>query len=650
MKNSLRERLNYRAERFLSKGGTSIFKLLVIFFVTAFLFVIGLRTILVTFFNDSIDPVTQKNRGFFQDIYAIWLQMTDPGNMNQDIYSGPYTKIAAVIAGLVGVILLSALIAFITTALDTMLYDFRKGRGKVVENNHTVILGWNERVIDVIRELILANESEDKASVVILSRENKEVMDNLIQKRLPDMMTTEVITTQGDYANINELKRINLESARSIIILANCSESAILEKKIGSDVQSVKSILAITACQDGKNELPIIAEIFTKEKRDIISFFEDDNIIAIDSWNIMGKLLIQTSLTSGLDTVYKEILSFDGCEIYFYEDNWNNVLFSNLSYYLKDGIPLGIYSEEEGLVLRPPTDTVLKNGDSVVILAEDDSTIAFEGKQHFSPNREKKIIDKRLEQKKKRILILGWHKVAEVFIEEATDYLLEGSDFDIMFNAPTQELKEVIDDITEEFEDFNVKLHDSSPLDLVKLEAMNPSSYDTIVILSQSMEEQSADKIDSDTLIILLLLRKVVKQEDGLHIITQVLNSENQEIITQTNVDDFIISNKLITMILAQLSEEALMKTFYDDIFSEDGSEIYVKPTTLYFDEFPQKISFADAIFCAQQRDEICLGIRKGNLSKSLDDNFGIKLNPDKNMEIELTENDFLIVLSEDEL
>lgn len=650
MKNTLKDRLNYRAERFLSKGGISIFKLLVIFFIVAFIIVIGLRFLLVFFFQDSIDPVTQTNRSFFEDIYAVWLQMTDPGNMNQDIYSGPYTKIATVIAGLIGVILLSALIAFITTALDTMLYDFRKGRGKVIESNHTVILGWNERVVDVIRELILANESEAKASVVVLSNEDKEVMDNLITKRLDDTMTTEIITTQGDYANINELKRVNLESARSIIILANCSESATIDKKIGSDVQSVKSILAITACQNGKNELPIIAEIFTKEKRDIISFFEDENIIAIDSWNIMGKLLIQTSLTSGLDTVYKEILSFDGCEIYFHEDDWNNVLFNDLSYYLKDGIPLGIYSEETGLILRPPKDTVLNNGDTIVILAEDDSTIAFENKQYFFPVKEHKITNKRLEQKKKRILILGWHKVAEVFIEEATDYLLPGSDFDIMFNKPTDDLTEVIQDIKNEYSDFNINLHDSDPLDIEKLEAMDASSYDTIVILSQSMAEQSADKIDSDTLIILLLLRKVTNNASGLHIITQVLNSENQEIITQTNVDDFIISNKLITMILAQLSEEALMKTFYDDIFSEDGSEIYVKPASLYFDTFPQQLSFADIIFCAQQRDEICLGIRKGNLSKSLADNFGIKLNPEKDTSITLMENDFLIVLSEDEL
>ena len=85
------------------------------------------------------------------------------------------------------------------------------------------------------------------------------------------------------------------------------------------------------------------------------------------------------------------------------------------------------------------------------------------------------------------------------------------------------------------------------------------------------------------------------------------------------------------------------------DIF-EDGSEIYVKPATLYFETFPQKIRFADAMSIANDRDEICLGIRKGHLSKDLSANFGVKLNLAKDEQIEITENDFLVVLSEDEL
>jgi len=645
MKNSFQERLAYKAERFLSKGGSSIFKSLLVLFLVAFALLVGLRILMIHLF-----PSLNYTGNVFKDIWITFLEMTAPGNMNQDNHAPVFLKVLTILSGLTGVILLSMLIGFITTTLNTLLYDFRKGRGKVIEHGHTVILGWNERVVDVIRELILANESESKASVVILSSVDKETMDNLITKRLPETLTTEIITTQGDYANINELKRINVASSKSIIILSNCSESATQDKKLSSDIQSVKSILAITACQDGENKLPIVAEIFNQEKREIIGFFNDPNIIAIDSWNIMGKLLIQTSLTSGLDTVYKEILSFDGCEIYFRSKDWNNTNFYDLPFYMKDGIPLGIYSEENGLILRPPTDTLLKNGDTVVILAEDDSTIDFDGQQYYFPNKNNTIIENRLEQRKKRILILGWHKVAEVFIDEATDYLLEDSDFDIMFDAPDVELIEKVNAITNSYKDFNINIIDANPLNINQLKKVNPEDYDNIVVLSQSSDEQLADKIDSDTLIILLLLRKLVTDYSNLHIITQVLNSENQEIITQTNVDDFIISNKLITMILAQLSEDALIKTFYDDIFSEDGSEIYVKPATLYFDNFPQKISFADAIFCAQQRDEICLGIRKGDKCKSLKENFGVHLNPDKDLQLELQENDFLIVLSEDEL
>ena len=124
---------------------------------------------------------------------------------------------------------------------------------------------------------------------------------------------------------------------------------------------------------------------------------------------------------------------------------------------------------------------------------------------------------------------------------------------------------------------FEINLIDSNPLKYEHLESVKPERYNNIIILSQSLEENSPDKIDSDTLIILLLLRKSITPFGNTKIITQVLNSENQEIITQTDVDDFIISNKLITMIIAQISEDPLIKLFYDDIFSEEGSEILAK-------------------------------------------------------------------------
>lgn len=645
---SIKDRLRYRFERYLNKGGASIFVSLFVVFMVMFILIVGIRLLIVYFADPGADP---DYTGTSDDVWRTWLQMTDPGNMNQDNKMSIWLKVSTILAGIVGVIILSMLIAFITTSLEKVFYNFRKGRGKVIEHEHTLILGWNERVVDIIRELIIANESEKEASVVILSNENKEMMDDLIAKRLPDTLTTRIVTTTGDYANINELKRVNIQAAKSVILLANCSESAPLETKVESDVQSVKSIMGIISVQDGENKIPIITEIFTEEKRQLIQFFENDHIIALDSWDIMGKLLVQTSLTSGLEMVYNEMLSFDGCEVYFYEADWNQVSFAALPFHFKDGIPLGVYNEKDGMHLRPADDYLLKEEDQVIILAEDDSTIHFESSAITQP-KHIELADRRLEQKQKKVLILGWHSVAEIFIREAADYLSKGTRFDILFNEPTAALKEKVEEIRTAYPNFEIALKNADPLKLQSLEDEHPFEYDNIIILSQSTTDQKADKIDSDTLIILLWLRKIKKEKGKANtkIITQVLNSENQEIITQTDVDDFIISNKLITMILAQLSEEPLIKLLYDDLFSEDGSEIYVKPANLYFNQFPQEVTFADLIGLAAKREEVCLGIRKGLLRKDQRSNFGVQLNLPKTEKITITEEDFLVVLSEDEL
>ena len=52
------------------------------------------------------------------------------------------------------------------------------------------------------------------------------------------------------------------------------------------------------------------------------------------------------------------------------------------------------------------------------------------------------------------------------------------------------------------------------------------------------------------------------------------MDSENQPLIARSGVNDFIISNRLVSMILAQVSKERAVKRVYDDLFSEEGSEI----------------------------------------------------------------------------
>ena len=73
------------------------------------------------------------------------------------------------------------MVAFITSVFEAKLAELRRGRSLVLEKEHTLILGFGDRIIEIIRELIEANESEQDASIVILADNDKEEMDNVIR-------------------------------------------------------------------------------------------------------------------------------------------------------------------------------------------------------------------------------------------------------------------------------------------------------------------------------------------------------------------------------------------------------------------------------------------------------------------------------------
>ena len=51
----------------------------------------------------------------------------------------------------------------------------------------------------------------------------------------------------------------------------------------------------------------------------------------------------------------------------------------------------------------------------------------------------------------------------------------------------------------------------------------------------------------------------------------------------------------------------------------------------------------------AQNREEICLGIKRAAFENDPDQNYGVTLIPEKNTSYELTADDHLVVLAEDE-
>ena len=664
---TLQQRLRYGFDNFMARGGSSIFIALITVFLTIFILVSVLRTSVALLVPqeantryshpaDESQPKSVENKtvGYGNNVYVGLLTMLAAGNMNIDLESHWLYKLCTLLGGFTGVGLLSSLVAFITTAVHGKINQLKKGHSTVVETEHSLLLGWNERVVEIIRELVIANESEKNPVVVILADRDKVEMDDFLKLNLPDTQNTKIVTRSGSPTNLKNLDIVSVNHCKSIIVLATCNYASPREERLASDAATIKSVLAITAARDSDTELNIVAEIFDEKNREIIEAISPDEITTIDTNEILAKILVQTSRSVGLSVVYGEILSFDGCEMYFHEEDWGGILWGELAFHFPDGIPMGIRRADGELLLNPDVTETVHNGDSILILAEDDSTIEFVPKPVASA-REFELAGGRKQMSVENNLLIGWTAKSATILREYADYVLEGSKISIMLRAPRPELAGQIEELNKELASIDIQLIDNDPMTTEGLIAVNPFGFDNIIILSQGASEDfiNEERTDSETIVILLLLRQIFKQNPEhaakVKLITEILDSDVQSLVARTGVNDFIISNRFVSMVLAQISEDPDIERVYDDIFSEDGSEIYLKPASLYFNEFPVEVSYADMIRIAQKREEVCLGVKQKAFEQDMDRNFGVKLIPEKNVRYTLNADDALVVLSEDE-
>ena len=648
-------RLRYRFDSFMAKGGGSIFKALTAIFVATFLLIGLLRGVLLWLFPEFV--LQHEGIGFLGNLYITFLEITDPGNMAQDIYSGAGYKVFAVLAGVAGIVMLSALIAFITTALDQKIYELKRGRSKVIEEGHTLILGWNEqRIVEILRELVLANESEKDACVVVLADKDKEEMDDVIRLRMKDPMTTRIVTRSGDVSALTNLDMVSLEACKSVVILANCEDTDHDELKASSDAKAIQTVLATMGSEIESEDFNVVVEIFNPTHREIVRSSFPDHVITVNTSDILAKLLVQTSRSVGLSVVYNEILSFDGCEMYFYDAEWGNAEFGEIAYRFPDGVPIGIRNADGEIFINPESGRHLEPTDEILIIADDDSTIELLESPVAEP-AEFPLSGVRQQQRVERELMVGWSFKSPAIIREFSDYIIAGSCIHVLLKMPTEQQVAEIKALDAELEGIEVSLLSKDCLSIDDLMSIKPFEYDNIIILAGNVSGEShvdAARVDSENIVALLLLRRIFSQypieSKDTKLITEVLDSQNDALVAKAGVQDVIISNRLVSMIMAQIAESRDIEKVYDDIFQEDGSEIYLKPASLYFESFPVEVKFADMMAIARQREEICIGVKIKTLEPNKELNNGVTMIPEKNTVYQLQRDDCLVVLAEDEL
>lgn len=628
---SFSEKLRYWFDNYMSSGTLALIGGLGV----VSLAVILLAATVISLGGKWFAPQGSEGLDFIEAAWESLMRTLDPGTMGGDVGWGFRWVMLFVTLG--GIFIISTLIGVLTTGLEGKIEELRQGRSRVLETDHTVILGWSPQVFTILSELILANQNQKRGVIAILAERDKLEMEAEIRARVGETGNTRIICRSGSPSEPTDLEIVSPHAARSIIILPPETGDA--------DAAVIKAALALTHSPHRRpTPYNIVTQLRNAHNLEILRMIgQNDRLSAVLTPEVIARVTAQTSRQSGLSVVYTELLNFGGDEIYFKEEpSLSGKTYGDALLAYEDSALIGIQRADGTVLLNPPAETRLAPGDRVIAISADDDTVRLSG-LHNPPVQTHLIrsASRRAETPPEKALLLGWNESAPIILRQLDQYVPAGSTVTIVAGPEFQARATACCSFQNQTLEFRV----GETTDRELLDSLEIHDYQHVIVLADtSLDVQAAD---ARTLITLLHLRNIAGLDSTpFSIVSEMLDLRNRELAAVTNVDDFIVSDHLISLMTAQLAENADLFGVFMDLFDPAGCEIYLKPAADYV-EPGQPVNFYTVVEAARRRRETAIGYRLVSQARSAADSFGVHINPRKSAEIRFTEADKIIVLAE---
>lgn len=611
-KTSLKRQLRYRFDNALSRGPSVVFAWLGL--VTFGIAVISTAAVMGT----HMAGVNGKDSLSLGD--AFWesiMRALGRGGVGSD--KGWIARGYGLVMLTLGLMIGGTLIGLISTAFRERILLLRKGRSFVIEEDHTVILGWSSRVASIISELIIANESRSRTAVVVLAEADKTAMEDSLRDRISDFRTTRVVCRSGNISSPDDLKLANINAARSIIV-------------VGSDDNAVvKSLLAIHSTGASA---PVVAEVNGAETARTVRELFDGNVAIVSAATVVGDLAAQACRQRGLSQVFRELLDFDGDELYiapFPELTGRTYADTVLAF--EKSTPIGLLGGDGRVVLNPAPSTVLAPSDQVIAIAADDSEYVYTGVK--PPAR-------RLEPRKtapstavRRTIIAGWSHLGPRVIAELDKFARSRTLIEVLLDPTRIDIDAVKASVAAQHVKLKFTPCSSAPEELARYASRHV--FHDVIVLGQR-EVGSTESADAQTLLTLLAFNRLVKRKNlqDVRVVAELLEIRHTPLAEATGADDFVVSDELGSLMIAQISERHELEQVFERLFDHAGENIELAPVARY--GATEASCFADIVAVASAIGHTAIGYRSAEDRQ-------VRLNPAKSAPLTLTAADEVVVL-----
>ncbi|WP_157143073.1 CASTOR/POLLUX-related putative ion channel [Brachyspira pilosicoli] len=543
----------YRIDRMLNKG---LFYQLMLLVCVIIIILLIVSAFIILVFNYPIKD-------------AFWdslMQFIDTGNISS--VDGSFgLVITFLMVTFIGVCGWGSLIAMINKALQDRINNLSKGNAFIMEKGHSIILGYGEEALTIIEEFLIAKIK----NIVLLSEHNVDI----IRKRvsfIKGYRKSNIIIREGSTSRIENIKLLNIKKCSSISIINN------------DDTESLNILLALKKIlneeRDGSNDekINICLLVHNEDTIEIIKSMEDENFTVhiLYKYELLYKLISQSIIYTGLSSVYEDLFSNDGNDFKIESNhNFEDDIFEEaaLKYMNKGIILVGIIENDMEFLKVPDSKYIIKKNDKLVTL--------------YKNNDKNDIITANKNDKYNNNNII--HNILLISEEKNN-------------NDVVREIKEYIENANLESLSYDtIKMHKNKYQFL--LEKIKSSNITKIVLISE-------DSItDAKSINILLIIRQIIKKENIQLSILSLLDSiQKRNLIYSDDVRDFIVSGKLIGMLMAQASIDYNILYLFYGLLSKNGKDIIISSYSKYFNE---NKTFKDAYFDLLDRGIIIIGIKR---------------------------------------
>ncbi|MCB2203722.1 hypothetical protein KQI65_03170 [bacterium] len=660
---TLRERLRYRSDQFFQSGFTlQLFISSLIVVAVVLVFFIIVEVFQVTPGPDyGADPTGE---GPYWPSVRLWWVITHILETYW-LETGTFPQILATLLTLFNFLVFAAIIGLVGSRIQQRLEQLRRGTSRVVEEGHIVILGWSGKVVPIIRELQAGIENRKQVYVLHTGMQIDDV-ETRMRRTFGRGRRTRWVIRQGSMTDIKDLEVLSIERARVVVVLQRDEGSE------QGDAQVVKSVMAAAhiirdAAPDDRRKPQLIAEILHPSMARLARAAAGDVPISIvEPLEQLSKIILQTARQHGLVDVYREVFSHTGNEVHIAAApqlegrTWEEAVFS-----YRSAIPLGIY--RDGMVRLLPAsaaaDFRLRKEDQIIALSRNEKGMRCADPElpATAPTPNGGTVPEAAPVR--HVLLLGWNaKVLPLLKEYAAYARALGSSFSMKIVSPA-----IPDDISADVlqhasgsgHELAVTITREDYLREGVLEALLPSGFDAIIVLGDVWKDSLVEDPDTRVIMTLLLLRSQGtaplpsgEAQEGMartgsrKIVGEILNLSNKELAESTGtVRDVIISNDLVSRIIAQVSRDRRLEHVLRDLMDEEGAEIYFKHALRYVRD-DAVVTFDQLLRASISKGEIAIGYCEDD---PVSGERSVELNPDRRHRIRIHERLHLVVLADRE-